>query len=104
MARQRGHFASQRYGSTIKEPFSKNKYNPTWQDRFEGFLISGGTDGRTKTAITVFMRPYITAEYIDSQLELWYTAGKVQKFTVPSAHGGSRPVTVWRATTKMLGK
>jgi hypothetical protein len=71
-----------------------------WVSKMKQMLLEAGVEGLKQSRITHALVHQATAEQFIEVLDFWKEIGAVQKFRLDSkAH---RPITVWRATTKLL--
>ena len=71
-----------------------------WYAKLRQLLIEAGVDGMKQSKITHHFVHQASAEELVEILNFWQEMGAVQKFRIDGkAH---RPITVWRATTKLL--
>ena len=69
-------------------------------DRLKEFLIDAGVSGRTQQEIIIEFKNHLRSADLVKVLNQWHKLNAVQKFRVEA--GPYRPITVWRATTKLL--
>lgn len=69
--------------------------------RLRELLIEGGITGLKQSEIIVSLRNTMKAPEIREILEEWRKEGYVQRFRLSPKTAG-RPITVWRATNKIL--
>lgn len=74
-----------------------------WRERLKEILIEAGTVGVKQKTLTYSLRSWTRASEIKAQLEVLLEHDHVQKFELDSEElTGGRPVTIWRATTKIM--
>ena len=79
---------------------TENIYPIERLEKIREYLISGGIHGRKQKEIVHYLCHQLLASEVVDILESWRERGWVDKFTIEGkAH---RPVTIWRATERIL--